>query len=68
MDVWLGISVNAMNYEQAVEYFKDDKRPSIEEFINYAKKHFIFLQSIYGDAWVLQAIEIAEDLRKAQEK
>jgi hypothetical protein len=26
------------------------------------------LQSIYGDAWVLQAIEIAEDLRKAQEK
>ena len=58
--------MTAMNYEQAVEYFKDDKRPPLEEFIEYAKKHFIFLQSMYGDAWVLQAIEIAEELRKAQ--
>ena len=60
--------MNAMNYEQAVEYFKNDERPPIDEFIKYAKDRFVFLQSMYGDAWVLQAIEIAEELKALQNK
>ena len=58
--------MTAMNYKQAVQYFKDYIRPSLEEFSDYAKKHFAFLQSLYGDMWVLQAIEIAEELRKVK--
>jgi hypothetical protein len=57
-----------MNYEEAVEHFKNEERPSIDAFINFAKGGFVLLEMMYGAGWVLQAIEIAEQLKKASEK
>jgi len=57
-----------MNYEEAVEHYKDTPRTSLDEFIEHGKTKFVFLEIILGSGWALQAIEIAEQLKKASEK
>jgi len=57
-----------MNYEEAVEHYKGIQRSSLDEFIKHGKNNFIFLELIAGIGWVLQAIEIAEQLKKVSEK
>lgn len=57
-----------MTYKEAVEKFKDIEKPSLDEFIKFAKTNFVFLDVTFGAGFILQAIQIAEDLRKAQEK
>jgi hypothetical protein len=53
-----------MNYEEVVNALKDEERPSLYVFINAGKNDFYFFGSLYGCGWVLQAIEIAEELAK----
>jgi len=57
-----------MNYEKAVEHYKDMQRPHLDEFIEHGKKNFVFFGLITGSGWALQAIEFAEQLKKANEK
>ena len=57
-----------MNYEEAVEHYKGIQRSSLDEFIKHGKNNFIFLELIAGIGWVLQAIEIAEQLKKVSEE
>jgi hypothetical protein len=57
-----------MNYEEAVNCFKDMPRPSLDEFIQHGKENFVFLEMIAGSGWMLQAIEFAEQLKKATEE
>jgi hypothetical protein len=49
-------------YEQAKEHYKDVPRPTVEEFINHAKEGFVGLALLFGEGFVLQAVEIAETL------
>jgi hypothetical protein len=57
-----------MNYKAALEYYKDVPRSSIEEFIEFGKTNFVFLQKMYGAGFVLQAIEIAELLKEKNDQ
>jgi len=41
---------------------------SLDEFIEHGKTKFVFLELVVGNGWALQAIEIAEQLKKASEK
>lgn len=50
------------SYEQAKEFYRDTPRPSVEEFIDYAKEGFAEAALLFGAGFVLQAIEIAEAL------
>jgi hypothetical protein len=50
------------SYEQAKEKYKDVPRPTIQEFIDHAKEGFVEMSLLFGDGFVLQAIEIAEAL------
>lgn len=50
------------SYEQAKEKYKDTPRPSVQEFIDHAKEGFAEMALLFGDGFVLQAIEIAEAL------
>jgi len=56
-----------MNYEEAVEHYKDTPRASLDEFIEHGKNGFIFLELVAGNGWILQAIEFAEQLKKTSE-
>jgi hypothetical protein len=49
-------------YERAKEHYKDVPRPTIQEFIDHAKEGFVEMSLLFGDGFVLQAIEIAEAL------
>lgn len=49
-------------YEQAKEYYKDTPRPTVEDFIARSKDAFQNLGLLFGEGFVLQAIEIAEAL------
>lgn len=51
-----------ISYEQAKEKYKDTPRPSVQEFIDRAKEGFAEMSLLFGDGFVLQAIEIAEAL------
>ena len=53
-----------MNYEEAINHYKDQPRPSLDEFIKHGKEHFVFLEMLGGSGWILQAIEIAEQLKE----
>jgi hypothetical protein len=50
------------SYEQTKERYKDVPRPTVEEFINHAKEGFVGLALLFGEGFVLQAVEIAETL------
>ena len=49
-------------FERAKERFKDVERPSVEAFIAFSKNNFVDLGLMFGDGYVLQAVEIAEEL------
>lgn len=49
-------------FDRAKERFKDVKRPSVEAFIAFSKNNFVDLGLMFGDGYVLQAVEIAEAL------
>ena len=55
-------------YEQAKEDYKDFPRPSLKEFIAHAKNGYVELSFMYGGGFVLQAIEIAEELLDKQQR
>jgi len=55
-------------YEQAKEEHKDFPRPSVEDFIAHAKNNFVALAFVYGGGFVLQAVEIAEELLDKQQR
>ena len=57
-----------MTYDEALVFYKDIERPSLDAFINMAKTDFLFLSPMVGVGWVLHAVEIAEQLKKASEK
>lgn len=50
------------SYEQAKEQYKDTPRPTVKEFIAHSKNAFHNLGLLFGEGFVLQAIEIAEAL------
>ena len=50
------------SYEQAKEQYKDTPRPTVVEFIDRAKEGFAEMALLFGDGFVLHAIEIAEAL------
>ena len=50
------------SYEQAKEFYKDTPRPSVQEVIEHSKNAFHNLGLLFGEGFVLQAIEIAEAL------
>lgn len=43
-------------------------RPTVEEFIDRAKEGFIEMALLFGDGFVLHAIEIAEELLDKQQR
>jgi hypothetical protein len=51
-------------YERAKEEYKDFPRPSIEEFIAHSKNAFNTLGLLFGEGFVIQAVEIAEQLQE----
>ena len=51
-----------ISYEQAKEKYKYTPRPTVVEFIDHAKEGFAEMALLFGDGFVLQAIEIAEAL------
>jgi uncharacterized membrane protein YjdF len=56
------------SYEQAKEQYKDVPRPTVEEFIAHSKNAFNHLAFIFGEGFVLQAVEIAEQLLDKQQR
>ena len=57
-----------MNYEEAKAFYSNIEKSSLDEFIHYGKENFIFLAVLFGGGWALQAIEFAEQLKKADTK
>ena len=55
-------------YEQAKEHYKDTPRPTVKEFIAHSKNAFHNLGLLFGEGFVLQAIEIAEELLDKQQR
>lgn len=49
-------------YEIAKERHKDTPRPTTQEFIDYAKNNFVELGLMFGDGFVVHAVELAEEL------
>jgi hypothetical protein len=49
-------------YEIAKEQTKNIPRPSTQEFIDFAKNNFTELGLIWGNGFVVHAVEIAEEL------
>ena len=52
-----------MNYENAVERYKDYPRPFLDEFIEHVKSHWPIFGVVWGDGIMIQAVEIAEQLK-----
>jgi hypothetical protein len=55
-------------YEQAKEDAKDIPRPTTQEFIEHAKNNFVQLGLLFGNGFVLHAVEIAEELLDARNR
>lgn len=49
-------------FDRAKERLKDVERPSVEAFIAFSKNSFVDLSLLFGEGYVLQAVEIAEEL------
>ena len=53
-------------FELAKLQAADIPRASVEEFIEFAKTNFVPLAYMFGNGFVLQAVEIAEELLYAR--
>lgn len=51
-------------YEAAKATLADTPRPSLEEFIAFAKDNFVELAYLHGQGFLVHAIELAEELQE----
>ena len=54
-------------FEAATAALADTPRPTLESFIAHAKDNFVDLAYMYGQGFVVHAVEIAEELLYKQE-
>ena len=52
------------SFDAAKAALSDTPRASLKEFIDYAKSNYVYLALMFGGGFVVQAVEIAEQLQE----